>query len=242
MSAIDSRVLKSLALLDTPTICNAIELFDVRPRDTGFLDDRIRACFPGMLPMVGFASTATLRTSAPPADGDSCPSMADHVERFGELSGPVVPIFQDLDDPPVGATFGEVMCTVYKAFGAVGLVTSGAGRDLDQVRSLDFPVFTNGTVCAHGYWHILDLHVPVHVGGVVIYPDDLIHGDLNGLTTIPREIVSELADVAAEFAAAEAIILDAVRVGRRSSRLLREAEAECRARIAKLRAEVSRAK
>ena len=80
------------------------------------------------------------------------------------------------------------MCTTYKAFGAVGLITSGAGRDLDQVEALHFPCFTGGTICAHGYCHIPSINVPVHVGGVTIHPGDLLHGDRNGVTTIPQEI------------------------------------------------------
>jgi regulator of RNase E activity RraA len=56
-----------------------------------------------------------------------------------------------LDSPPVAATFGKIMYTTYPSFGAVGLVTSGAGGDLDQVRKIGFPVFTNGTICSHGY-------------------------------------------------------------------------------------------
>ncbi len=36
----------------------------------------------------------------------------------------------------MNCTAGEVMCSSYQAFGAAGLITSGAGRDLDQVEAL----------------------------------------------------------------------------------------------------------
>jgi 4-hydroxy-4-methyl-2-oxoglutarate aldolase len=241
MPTIQPEVLEKLRTFDTPTICNLIELFEIRPRNTGFMDARIQCCFPELPPMVGFAATATFRASGPPREGDAYASTAAQVERFAELSGAPVVVFQDLDDPPVAATFGEVMCTTYQAFGAVGLITSGAGRDLEQVRAINFPVFTGGTICAHGYCHILHVHVPVHVGGLVIYPDDLLHGDLNGVTTIPREIAAELADVGDEFVAAEAIILDALRDGVPSVKRLKQARAEAAACIAKLREQVSRA-
>jgi len=241
MSTIHPDVLKKLGTFDTPTICNLIELFEVRPRNTGFMDARIRSCFPEMRPMVGFAATATFRSAAPPREGDAYASTAVQVGRFGELSGPPIVVFQDLDDPPAAATFGEVMCTTYQAFGAVGLITSGAGRDLEQVRELGFPVFTDGAICAHGYCHIPHVHVPVHVGGVVIYPDDLLHGDLNGVTTIPHEIAAQAADIGDAFVAAEGVILDALRDGAPSIKRLEEARAEAAARIAGLRAQVSRA-
>lgn len=241
MTKIGEDVLTRLRAFDTPTICNLIELFEVRPRHTGYMDGRIRACFPDMPPMVGFAATASFRASGRPLK-DAYAGTEEQVERFGELDGPPIVVFQDLDDPCTAATFGEVMCTTYQAFGAVGLITSGTGRDLEQVRAIGFPVFTNGAICAHGYCHILHVHQPVHVGGILIYPNDLLHGDLNGVTTIPREIAAEVADIGDEFVAAEKVILDALRQGTPSVSRLREARAESGARIDKLRRQVSRAK
>jgi len=188
----------------------------------------------------GCAATATFRAAAPPRRGDVYAGITGQVERFGELSGPPAIVFQDLDNPAAGATFGEVMCTTYQAFGAVGLVTSGAGRDLEQVRAIGFPAFTSGTICSHGYPQIIDVHVPVHVGGLTIYPDDLLHGDLNGVTAIPHEIAAELVDIGADFVAAEGVILEALRSELTSIQRLREARAESKARIARLRAQVSR--
>ena len=119
-------------------------------------------------------------------------------------------VFQDLDDPPVAATFGEVMCSTYKAFGSVGLVTSGAGRDLLQVKALDYPVFTGSTICSHGYCHLLHVGQPVRVGGLMVQQGELLHGDANGVLNVPTEIAAEVADAAEEFVAAERYILDYV--------------------------------
>src|SRR6266481_5555354 len=183
--------LKLLAQYDTPTISNVIELFEVRPRSAGYMDARIRACFPEMPPIVGFASTATMRTAEPPTGNEVYSSLDEQVARFAELPGPAIVVFQDLDDPPVAATFGEIMCTTYQAFGAAGLVTSGAARDLDQVRRIGFPAFSNGVICSHGYSHIVDLHRTVRVGGLTIHAGDLIHADTNGVATIPLAIADQ---------------------------------------------------
>src|SRR5688572_20586721 len=177
--------LDGLRQYDTPTVCNVIELFDLYPRTAGYMDGRIVACYPRLPPMVGFASTATFRSASPPKAGNVYAGLDAQVESFAALPGPAVVVFQDLDDPPAAATFGEVMCTTYKSFGAAGLITSGAGRDLDQVEALKFPAFTNGTICAHGYCHMLHLNIPVTLGGLVIEPGVLLHGDRNGVTTIP---------------------------------------------------------
>jgi regulator of RNase E activity RraA len=229
--AVPAADLELLRKYDTPTICNVVELFDLRLRTAGYMDGRIQACFPKLPPMVGYASTATFRSAAPPRAGNVYSGLGDQVASFAELPGPSVVVFQDLDDPPAAATFGEVMCTTYKAFGAVGLITSGAGRDLDQVEAIGFPCFTAGTICAHGYCNIVQIGVPVHVGGVTVHPGDLIHGDRNGVTTIPNEIASAVAHACAEFMAAEAVVLDYLRAGKIEPKSFTAARNECRDRI-----------
>src|SRR5205823_3124186 len=213
-SSISIAVLEQLQRFDTPTICNVVELFDLRPRTAGYMDGRIKACFPKLPPMVGYASTATFRSAAPPRAGNVYAGLSEQVAAFADLPGPAVVMFQDLDNPVASATFGEVMCTTYKAFGAAGLITSGAARDLDQVEALKFPCFADGVICAHGYCHILQLNVPVHVGGVMVNPGDLVHGDCNGVTTIPNEIASAVAEACPEYMGAEAIVLDYLKGGK----------------------------
>ena len=161
--------------------------------------------------MVGFATTACFRADAPPAGGDAYGSIQAQLALFGELPGPAVVVFQDQDDPAVAAVFGEVMCSTYQAYGSVGLVTNGGGRDLDQVRALKYSVFTGSTICSHGYCHMLHLGLPVRVGGLMVNQADLLHGDANGVTNIPLDIVSEVADISSDFIAAEEIMLDYVK-------------------------------
>ena len=202
MSAPDvsPATLVHLAKYDTPTICNVIELFDVIPRNAGYMNGSIKACFPEMPPMVGFALTSTFRSLHSPPKGDVYGSLTAQVEAFEQLPGPAVVVFQDLDEPVIAATFGEVMCSTYKGFGAKGIITSGAGRDLDQVRAIGFPAFTAGTICSHAYCHILQVGIPVTVGGLWVETGALLHGDCNGVTTIPVEIASEVPDACAELA------------------------------------------
>ena len=234
---VTQETLDKLRLFDTPTVCNVIELFDIRPRDAGYMDGRIQAGFPELEPTVGFASTAAFRSGAPPAGGDAYGSFDQQVEGYGELPGPPVMVFQDLDDPAVAATFGEVMCSVYQAFGSVGLITSGGGRDLLQVKALDYPVFTGSTICAHAYCHILHVGLPVRVGGLMVNQGDLLHGDANGVTNIPIEIAAEVADLASPFVDAEKIVLDYVQsAGEKTVAGLREARDEFIAVVDELRA------
>lgn len=245
MTTQSQSVIDVLRKYDTPTVCNVIELFDAIPRTAGYLDGRIQACYPKLPPMVGYAVTATFRAGAQPRGGDVYAGLEKQVQLLASIPGPKVVVFQDLDDPPVAATFGEIMCTTYKAFGAVGLITSGAGRDLDQVEALNFPCFTGGTICSHGYCQIVELNVPVRVGGVWINPGDLLHGDRNGVTTIPHPLAEATANGCAGLMAAEQVVLDYLK-GEVSPEGYAKARAECAKQIrelsTKLKSQISKSK
>ena len=133
-----------------------------------------------------------------------------------------------------------IVCTTYMTFGSVGLITTGTGRDLDQVRKIGYPVFTGGTISAHGYCHTMGMHEPVRVGGVMIYPDDLLHADVNGVTTIPKEIASEVAEVGDAYVAAEMVILDTLKEFGPDTKKLHEARMESKRQMQVLREQVAR--
>lgn len=180
---------------------------------------------------------ATFRSSAPPRWVDAFGDLGQQVERIGALSGPPIMVFQDLDDPAVAITFGEIMCT--SDLGAVGLISSGVGRSLEQVRAIGSPIFTNGTICLQGYKHIPQVHGPVRVGGLIVSPDDLLHSDRNGVTIIPIEIASELAEIGHEFVAAETIVLGAICLGTPTPALMPVALAAIAQRVRQLQQRVS---
>jgi 4-hydroxy-4-methyl-2-oxoglutarate aldolase len=241
LPTMNPEVLAKLAKYDTPTICNVIELFNVRPRNRGYMDARIKSNFPEFAPVVGFAATACFRSDAPPAGGDAYGSIQKQLDQFAQLPGPAMVVFQDLDDPPAAAVFGEVMCSTYQAFGSAGLITNGAGRDLEQVRALKYSVFTGSTICSHGYCHMLHLGLPVRIGGLMVNQGDLLHGDANGVTNIPIDLAAEVADVSEEFIATEAILMDYVKApGEKTRARYDELRKEFQAAVAKLTARVSR--
>ncbi len=232
--------LSALCRYDTPTICNVIELFAVRPQTEGYMDSRIRSCFPEMGPICGYASTATFRSALEPKGKAAYGTLSDQIARFGEVPGPPIVVIQDLDEPTKSATFGEVMAASYRSFGAAGLITSGAARDLDQVRAVGLPCFADGVICSHGYPKLIDFLVPVHVGGLAVYPSDLLHADQNGVTNIPPDIVGEVADVCEEFCEAEAVVLDYCAAGNVTVAGHAEAVKELGARIRRLKERVRR--
>ena len=207
MKTIAPEKLAELKKFDTPTVCNVIELFELRPQNAGFTNSSIKANLPDKPPVVGYAATATYRSAAPQRPEDQYSGFPTQLERLAEIPGPRVAVYQDLDDPHVGAVFGEVMCSCLLKFGCVGLVTNGPGRDMEQVANLGFPTFTNGVVCAHGYPAIAHINIPVCLSGVTVRPGDLIHADLNGVTTIPIEIAEAVPELCQGLMDVEAKIL-----------------------------------
>ncbi|MBU6402090.1 MAG: RraA family protein [Verrucomicrobia bacterium] len=198
--------LEALRQLSTPTVANAIELFNVRPRNQGYLSPEIRCLFPQLGVMVGYA--VTLRFVAEQA----APRPASRYESWKyilQTPAPRVVVLQDLDQPPgAGAFFGEVMATLHQRLGCAGAVTNGHVRDLDEVAALGFHFFAGGVCVSHAYVHLVDFGGPVKVGGLVVRTGDLIHADKHGVLTVPKEIARAIPQAAAQVAERERRIMD----------------------------------
>lgn len=197
---LDPVLLEKLGHYDTPTLANALERLDLRPRDTGYSDSSLRCLFPGMAPVIGFAVTATIRAGGPggPARTEA---LYDHV---GQVPWPRIVVVQDLDDPPgAGAFWGEVQATVFTALGCRGCVTNGTVRDLSEVQATGFAAFASGTCVSHGYARVEDVGLGVKVSGLKVAPWDLLHGDRHGVLSIPLSAAALLPHLADEVVQAE---------------------------------------
>jgi 4-hydroxy-4-methyl-2-oxoglutarate aldolase len=205
-------LLESLARYDAPTLANAIETFDLRPRDVGFADSRVRCMFPELGRMVGFAATATMvARGAPGPDwaGAGNDALYSHVRT---IRAPRIVVVQDLDEPPAhGSLWGEVHATIFAALGCAGCVTDGAVRDLDEARGMGFHFFAAGPSVSHAYVRVETVGEPVEIGGLVIAPGDLLHADQHGVLKIPLEIAAELPAAADRVIETEQALLRWVR-------------------------------
>ena len=206
-SILNAQQLAQLRKVDSPTVANVIELFDIRSYVAGYTNLTLKAIYPKLPPAVGYAVTATFRAAYPAERGDSYGGMPQLIADSMSTPEPRMVVFQDLDDPPQAATYGEVMVTSFKAFGYCGLITSGAARDIEQVDRLQFPCWASSVIVAHGYCRFQEVNVPVHVGGLHVKPGDLLHADANGIVNIPHEIAPAVAELCEPFIQAEEIIL-----------------------------------
>ncbi len=203
--ALSTETIEALRKISTPTVSNAIELFNLRPRNQGFMSPEIRCLFPDLGVMVGHAVTARFTAEHPAARPGSRYELWKHILEVPE---PRVLVLQDLDKPVgVGAFVGEVMATIHRRLGCVGVITDGHVRDLDEVHALGCHFFAAGVCVSHAYVDLVDFGGPVKVGGVVVRTGDLLHADKHGVLSIPPEIASQIPAAAARITTREQRIL-----------------------------------
>jgi regulator of RNase E activity RraA len=190
---ISDQDLNFLKGVDSPTIANAIESFQVRDRTEGFIGGEVCSLFPEMPPMVGAALTVTMTNTPGPVAGRE--NWFRMYEALAEIPSPSVLAVQDVSGAPSRCAFaGEVMATLAKRFGAVGMVTDGGVRDVHEVRQLGFAYFSRYIVVSHGNFDIVEIGKPITLDGQAVNTGDLLHGDANGVVIVPREVLGDLPD------------------------------------------------
>jgi regulator of RNase E activity RraA len=202
------EVIDALRKLSSPTVANAIETFNVRPRQDGFMSSEIRCLFPELGPLVGYAVTALIRAEPQPLEGHRASTFA-WWDFIGSIPTPRVVVVHDLDDPRgQGAQWGEVQANIHRALGCVGVITDGSVRDLDEVRALGFQFAAAHVSVSHAWVHMVDFGLPVKVGGLWVRPGDLVHADQHGVVAIPAGTAERIPAAAAKVEADERRIID----------------------------------
>jgi 4-hydroxy-4-methyl-2-oxoglutarate aldolase len=206
---LESNLLEQLGRLDSCSVANAIETFNVRLRNQGFTDSSVHCMCPDLPRMVGYAATARVRTYEPPMEGHSYYYRLDWLDHVLTIPAPRILILEDMDERPgLGSFIGDVHANILHALGCIGLVTNGAVRNLPEVRALSFQMFAASVSVSHAFAHIFDFGKPVVVGHMEVRPGDLIHGDLHGVQTIPIEIADKIPAVAQEMIEQERNIIE----------------------------------
>lgn len=208
VTAHPQSLLDELAKWNTPTICNALELFERWPRNEGFMDPTIKCVFPQMGVMVGHAVTVTIAADQPPPAGRRA-DMGAYLDYVAATPAPRIVVVQDLDQPPaIGSLWGEVNGSRHKALGCLGVITNGGVRDCDEVEAMGFQYFASAVIPSHAYVHMRDFNIPVKVGGLWVNPGDLLHADKHGIMRIPHEVAAEVPAMCEEMERRERPIIN----------------------------------
>ena len=199
----------ALAKLDTCTVANAIETFDVRLRNEGFADRTIRCLTACATPLVGYAVTVRIRCSNPPMRGHGYPDRTDWWNALLQTPSPRIVVIQDVDERPgTGSFLGEVHAGILQALGCAGAITNGTVRDAPAIEKMGFHLFASGLAVSHAYVHIVDFGRPVEIGGLAVKHGDLLHADVHGVLSVPKEIAAGIPAAAAKRIARERRVLD----------------------------------
>ncbi len=202
-----------LARYDTPTVCNGLELVMPERQATGFTTEHLFAANPSLPALVGYARTATIRAMDAPAvsAAEMRERRMNYYDYVAAEPRPTVVVIQDIDPRPgFGAFWGEVQTAVHKGLGALGGVTNGSIRDLDQLAP-GFQLLAGKIGPSHAHVHLVEFGGQVNVFGMTVRHGDIIHADRHGAVVVPQAALSGLAAAIDKVARREKLILDAAR-------------------------------
>lgn len=202
-------LLKLLRAVDTPTVCNAIEVAQGKRGFANFTRSTMLRSDKGPA-IVGYARTATIAAATPSAEDPATlrARRMDYYRHMETAPSPSLVVIEDMDgEDAVGAFWGEVNATIHKAFGLAGTLTNGVMRDLDDLPD-GYPVIAGRIGPSHGFVRVESFGQPVTIFGMRVRDGDLVHADRHGALVVPAEVIPDLATSISALQQSERLILD----------------------------------
>lgn len=202
-------LLEKLKTVDTPTVCNAIEVAQGKRGFNQFTKGSMLASSVTDGAMVGYARTAQIAALKPPTQNPVIIKQrrADYYRHMSQGPRPAIAVVEDVDYPhAIGAYWGEINTTLHKAFGLGGALTNGVMRDLGDLPS-EFLVVAGSIGPSHGFVHVLTIGQPVTIFGMQVKDGDLVHADRHGALVIPPEVMPVLEAAIDKLLSTEQLIL-----------------------------------
>ena len=208
--------LEFLRSIDTPTVCNLVEIVIPERRGHGYTVRHLHCPFPNLPPIVGFAKTVTFKAkdAVPLGQAGYMQKRLDYLDYVAAEPRPSIMVMEDLDGEHAGygAFWGEVQSNVHKALGCLGVVTNGSIRDIPAIAP-GFQMLAGSIVPSHAYVHVVEFGIEVTVHGMVTRSGDLIHADRHGAVVVPTEKIEAMRAMLDQLLAREAKIIAAARAG-----------------------------
>ena len=177
------------------TVASVSDAVDQVTGQRGFMYHDMRPLFKAKV--VGPAVTALIR----PSIKASGPTGPNHSLLAIDEAPPgtvvVIVVEEGLDISGIGG----LMATACKARDLAGAVIDGAARDVDEILSLEFPVFCRSITPATSVGRYVSVarNIPVPCAGVTVNPDDLIVAGTDGVVVVPRAKATEILKKAQSF-------------------------------------------
>ena len=209
----DQALLTLLQQVDTPTVCNAIEVAQGKRGFDAFTRGTMQASDPQAPAIVGYARTAKISAQRPsddPVDVVKARRKA-YYQHMSNGEQPSIAVVEDVDFPDcVGAFWGEINTTLHKGFGVKGALTNGVMRDLGDLPA-GFPVIAGSIGPSHAFVHVTEIGEPVTIFGLAVKDGDLVHADRHGALVIPGDVMDQLHEAITKLLATEKLVLEPAR-------------------------------
>jgi regulator of RNase E activity RraA len=216
MTAVTTEQFEFLRSIDTPTVCNLLEVVAPERRGFGYTVRHLHCPFPDLPPMVGFAKTVTMRAQdrVPLGEAGYMNKRLDYLDYIAAAPQPSIVVIQDIDEiVGYGAFWGEVQTNIHKALGCLGTITNGSVRDIPQVAP-GFQMLAGSISPSHAFVHVVDYGLNVNIHGMAVRSGELIHADRHGAVVVPIETIDGMKAAAPKLAAKEAQIIEAAKSGK----------------------------
>jgi 4-hydroxy-4-methyl-2-oxoglutarate aldolase len=164
-------------------------------------------------------SGAVLAAPAYPVGCTPGDNLAVHVAVTTAPTGSVLVV--DVGRVADRGYWGEVLTTAAEAAGLAGLVIDGGVRDVAALEAHGFPVFAS-TIALTGASKDKrgTVGTPVRVGGVLVSSGDWVVGDVDGITVVPHDSLSDVMNAGRVREAKEAGFFAALKAGQTTVQLL----------------------
>jgi len=205
----NDTLLALLRRVDTPTVCNAIEMVEGKRGFDRFTRGTMLCSDPQGGALVGYARTAKIAALSPPTEPPEVirERRMNYYRHMSAGPRPAIAVIEDLDgDDAIGAFWGEINTTVHKGLGLSGALTNGVMRDLGDLPD-GFPVVAGSVGPSHGFVHVREIGTPVTVFGMQVADKELVHADRHGALVIPADYLTALGDAIEKLLEVEKLIL-----------------------------------
>ena len=200
-----SELFSRLTKIDTPSITNVVATY---PKDKSlclglydpwainwYTDESLRCVYPELGARAGYAVTVVY---GPPCPDFDRLGFGDVLRAIDRSPKPVVVLMQqDLPESQKrkNGLCGGNMMTAMKALGAVGVVSDGPSRDVDEIRPMGMQYLLTGVTAGHGAFSVKAVNVPVSICGMDVAPGEIVHMDENGACKFPADKLSAVCDL-----------------------------------------------
>jgi len=206
MTELTAEIREELLALDTPTVCNALEVVNPARRARGFNIRPFVCVRPTLPPMLGYARTVRIRAAHKPEDRFDADAYYSYIAEGGPC--PSIAIIEDIDDTPgYGAHWGEVNTNIHYGLGCLGVITNGSVRDIPDSQP-NFQMLAGMVNPSHAWVNVVDWGLTVNVHGMEVSHDDLVHADQHGAVVVPLADAANVIGAAEKIMARERIVID----------------------------------